>query len=178
MLVVATLPAGFFGLIAKPVIEQAFNSIPATGIALLFTGALLIISERVGHRDRQYEKISWLDALIIGAFQMLAVFPGVSRSGSTITGGMFRHLKRADAARFSFLMSVPIMLAAGLISGIDLIQTPNVDGFLLPLAVGFVTAAVVGYFSIRWLLNFLTKYPLHWFAGYVIALGLITLSTF
>ncbi len=174
-LLLATIPAGLFGLLFKDAVEAAFNSIRGTSIELLITAGLLILAERVGRRDRSMAHVNWLDALVIGLFQVIAIFPGVSRSGSTIVGGMFRNLDRPAAARFSFLMSIPIMLAAGLLSAIDLVQLPGMGDFLPQIIVGFVTSAGVGYLSIRWLLGFLAKRPLFVFAVYVTVIAVGTL---
>jgi undecaprenyl-diphosphatase len=174
-LLLATIPAGIAGLWLKDIVEAAFNSVRGTAIELLITAALLVVAERVGRRDRTVDHINWLDALIIGCFQIIAIFPGVSRSGSTIVGGMIRNLDRPAAARFSFLMSIPIMLAAGLLSTIDLLKMPGLGGFLPQILTGFVTSAIVGYLSIRWLLGYLAKRPLFVFAGYVAIVGVVTL---
>ena len=117
--------------------------------------------------------MTWLDALIVGLFQIIAVFPGASRSGSTISGGMFRGFDRPSAARFAFLMSVPVMLAAGGYEMLDVIQMPNLGEFLPLLAVGFVTAAVVGWFAIKWLIDYLSKHSLYVFAMYCAVVGTI-----
>jgi len=106
-ILLSTIPAGIAGLLLKDVVERAFASPRMTAVALLGTALLLVIAERVGKRERELEKITWLDALIIGIFQILALFPGLSRSGSTIAGGMTRNLERPAAARFAFLMAVP-----------------------------------------------------------------------
>ena len=105
--------------------------------------------------------------------QVIAVFPGASRSGTTISGGMFRGFDRPSAARFAFLMSVPVMLAAGGYEMLDVIQMPNLGEFLPLLAVGFVTAAIVGWFAIRWLIGYLSKRSLYVFALYCAVAGLI-----
>jgi undecaprenyl-diphosphatase len=112
-----------------------------------------------------------LDALIIGLFQIIAVFPGASRSGTTISGGMFRGFDRPSAARFAFLMSVPVMLAAGGYELLDVFQMPDLGEFLPLLAVGFLSAAAVGWFAIRWLIDYLSKRPLHVFAIYCAIVG-------
>ncbi|NUM44415.1 MAG: undecaprenyl-diphosphatase UppP [Anaerolineales bacterium] len=172
---VATVPAGLGGLLIKDVVAQVFESVGATAMFLFVTAGLLLVAERVGKRDRPVEAMTWADAVMIGFFQLLAVFPGVSRSGSTIAGGMTRNLERPAAGRFSFLMSIPIMLAAGAVSLVDLAGMPGVGAFLPQIAVGFVTAGVVGYLSIRWLLGYLAKRPLFVFAGYVTVMGGVTL---
>lgn len=173
--VLATIPAGLGGLLIKDLVEQAFGSTGATGVFLLITAVLLVVAERVGKRTRAMEQLTWGDAFWIGCFQLLAVFPGVSRSGSTIAGGVTRNLERLAAARFSFLMSIPIMLAAGGLSLLDLLKMPGFGAFWPQIVVGFVTSAVVGYLSIRWLLGYLAKRPLYVFAGYVAVVGVVTL---
>ena len=172
---VATIPTGLGGLLLKDTVESVFGSVGATSVFLLVTSVLLLLAERVGKRERTVEQVTWFDAVLIGCFQLLAVFPGVSRSGSTIVGAMTRNLDRPSAARFSFLMSIPIMVAAGLISTFDLLKMPGLTEFLPQVLTGFVTAGIVGYLSIRWLLGYLAKHPLYVFSGYVAAAGLITL---
>ena len=174
-ILLSTIPAGIAGLLLKDVVERAFASPRMTAIALLCTALLLVIAERVGRRKRALEDMHWLDALIIGFFQILALFPGLSRSGSTIAGGMTRNLERPAAARFAFLMALPIMLVAGLLAIFDLLQIPDL-GSLLPVFIpGFIAAAVVGYLAIGWLLSFLNRYSLYYFAGYCAVVGLIVL---
>jgi undecaprenyl-diphosphatase len=175
LILLATVPAGLAGLALKPLVEAAFDSPRATAAFLFVTAALLVAAERAGARARAAEDLTAADALIIGALQSLAIFPGVSRSGSTLAGGMARRLDRPAAARFSFLMSVPIMVAAGLSSLLDLGQVADWRGFLPQLAAGFAASAVTGVFAIRWLLRFLAQRSLYGFAVYVSLLGLAAL---
>ncbi|MGW8249265.1 MAG: undecaprenyl-diphosphate phosphatase, partial [Anaerolineales bacterium] len=105
----------------------------------------------------------------------LAVFPGISRSGSTITGGMVRNLEREPAARFSFLIYIPIMLAAGLLAMFDLVKLPSASESLVVLAAGMLTSAITGYLAIRWLLRYLTRHPLYVFAAYCAIIGSLIL---
>jgi undecaprenyl-diphosphatase len=174
--ILATIPAGIIGLLIKPFVEAAFASPQATAVFLLATAGLLVIAERAGSRSRDLQDLSWIDALWIGFFQALSIFPGLSRSGSTITGGMLRNLKREPAARFSFLMSIPIMLAAGLLAASDLRDIPDISGTLLVFIPGFIAAGVIGYFSIRWLLQYLTRRPLYVFSIYCVVLSCLTLA--
>ncbi len=175
LLILATVPAGLLALLIKDQVEAAFASPAAVGAFLLVTAVLLLSVERIGRKNRTMESFNWIDALWMGLSQALALFPGISRSGATITGGMARHLDRPAAARFSFLMSVPIMLAAGLLTSFDLLEVPNLSSFLPSMAVGFLAAAVVGYLSIRWLLAYLVRHSLDVFAIYCAVLGTITL---
>lgn len=174
-LILATIPAGIGGLFLKDLVEKAFNSPMMTAFFLFGTAILLILSERIGQRRRGLNDMNWKDALWIGAAQLLAIFPGISRSGSTIAGGLSRNFKRTDTARFSFLMSIPIMLAAGLLSLLDLKDMAGLSSFLPALIIGFLSAAVVGYLSIAWLLSFLNRRTLTPFAIYCVAAALITL---
>jgi undecaprenyl-diphosphatase len=119
--------------------------------------------------------MSWFDALVIGVFQALALFPGLSRSGSTIAGGMLRGLERPAAARFSFLMAIPIMIGAGLFAMLEFLGSATWDDVALPFLAGFLAAAVSGYLVIRWLLKFLAERSLYVFAAYCTLVGGLTL---
>jgi undecaprenyl-diphosphatase len=174
-LILASIPAGIFGILLKDTVEEAFSSPILTAFFLFGTATLLFMGERLGKRNRTLTEFHWKDAIWIGAAQILALFPGVSRSGATIAGGMTRNLERKEAGRFSFLMSIPIMLAAGLYSALDLVNIPDLAAFLPVLAVGFIVAAVVGYLSIAWLLSFLNRGSLKGFAFYCIAIAVLIL---
>jgi len=175
-LLLATIPAGIAGILIKDQVEAAFNSPTATALFLFITAALLILAELIGKRTRTLSEIRWLDALWIGIFQALSLFPGISRSGSTIAGGMTRNFDRPSAARFSFLMSIPVMIGAGLVSIKDALEVPNLGDFLPVLLVGFLSALLVGYLSIHWLLKFLVKRPLYVFAVYCVVFALVVLG--
>lgn len=172
-LLLATLPAGLAALFFEDQVEAAFSDPRATGVFLLLTAGLLWLGEWLGERRRGLETLTVVDALWMGAFQALALFPGLSRSGATITGGLVRHLERPAAARFSFLMSVPVMLAAGLYKGRDLLTLP--DGLALagPLLAGTLAAAVVGYLTIGWLLGFVARHSMKGFSVYLVLIGLL-----
>jgi len=167
-LILATIPAGLAGVFLKDSVEAAFNNPRISAVFLFVTALFLMAAEFFSRRSRKLEQMTWFDALIVGIFQAFSIFPGISRSGSTITGGMLRHLERPAAARFAFLMSIPIMLAAGIFSLPDLLKVPDLGSFLPILMVGFITAAVVGYLSIHWLLSFVNKRSLVYFAAYCV----------
>jgi len=176
LLLLATIPAGLFGLFAKDAVESAFDSPMLTGVFLLVTAVLLFLAERIGRKNRNLAELNWKDALWMGFFQALAIFPGISRSGATITGGMTRNLERSAAARFSFLMSIPIMLAAGLLTTLDLLEIPNFTSLLPIMLPGFLAAAITGYLAIRWLLGYLVSRSLNIFALYCAVIGLVILG--
>ena len=175
-LVLATIPAGIFGLLFKDFFESMFANPVGVAFFLLITAGLLVLAERIGKGTRPFKSLTWLDALWIGFFQVIAILPGVSRSGATISGGLTRKLERPAAARFAFLMSIPVMLAAGLLATLDLLKMPNVEQHLLTFLPGFVAAAVVGYFSIHWMLRFVMHRSLYVFAVYCTVLSIVTLS--
>ena len=175
-IIIATIPALIFGYLLKSAVESLFKTpLLEAGIRLLITALVLYLAETFGQAKRTLEKMTWLDALLIGIAQVLSVFPGASRSGTTISAGMLRGLDRPSAARFAFLMAVPVMLAAGGYQALDLFKLTGLGAFLPVLAVGFVTAALVGWLAIKWLLNYLNKHSLYVFAGYCAVLGVVVL---
>lgn len=173
-IIVATIPALLAGYFLKDAVEALFKQPMLQASIRLFSAAVLLtLAELLTRKNRSLNSMTWLDALIVGLFQIIAVFPGASRSGTTISGGMFRGFDRPSAARFAFLMSVPVMLAAGGYEMLDVIQMPNLSEFLPLLAVGFVTAAIVGWFAIKWLIDYLSKRSLYVFAIYCAVIGTI-----
>lgn len=170
-LILATIPAGILGMSVKSQVEAAFSSPTVTALFLFGTAGLLLLADLVGKRTRTIEEMTWLDALWMGLFQAISIFPGISRSGATITGGMTRNLDRSSSARFSFLMSVPVMLGASLVSIKDLFEVPDLSSFLPILLVGFLTAAITGYLSIHWLLSYIKKRKFHVFSIYCAVLA-------
>ena len=173
-IIIATIPALLAGVLLKHVVEGLFKTpLLEASIRLLAAAVLLTLAEYFGKRTRNLGSMTWLDALIVGLFQILAVFPGASRSGSTISGGMLRGFDRPAAARFAFLMAIPVMLAASGYESLDVLKMQNLSSFLLPLAVGFIVAAIVGWLSIKWLLNYLNKNSLYVFAAYCAVVGVV-----
>jgi undecaprenyl-diphosphatase len=175
-IIIATIPALVFGYLLKSAVETLFKTpLLEASIRLLVTAVVLILAEWTGKRNRSLRKMKWLDALLIGLAQVISIFPGASRSGTTIGAGMARGFDRTAAARFAFLMSVPVMLAAGGYQSLDLLKMTGIGSFLIPLAVGFVVAAIVGWFAVRWLLAYLTRNTLSLFAIYCAIVGVICL---
>ena len=170
-LILSTLPAGAAALLFKETIEEAFSSPKAAAFFLLGTSALLISAEIVKTRSRTMTELNWVDALWVGFFQVLALFPGISRSGSTISGGMLRGIRRPDAAHYGFLMAVPVMTAAGLLAVIELVSIPQLWKQIPVYLAGFAAAALVGYAAIHWLIEYLSQKSLLVFAIYCAVVG-------
>lgn len=174
LVIAATIPAGLAGLLLNQFVkDMSGDPLLWAGIRLLFTAVLLTIVEYLDKKSRILESATWMDALTVGLFQVLAIFPGASRSGSTMAGAMFRGFDRPSAARFAFLMSAPILLAAGLYETVQVFLQPNSSEFLPILMIGFVTSAMVGWFAIRWLLAFLREHSLYIFSIYCFIAGII-----
>lgn len=174
-LILATIPAVISGMLLKSKVEAAFNDANATAYFLIGTAALLVLAETISKRTRNMMSMTWFDALWMGLFQALSIFPGISRSGSTIAGGMTRNMDRPSAARFSFLMSIPVMIGAGVVSLSDALKVPDLASFAPKILVGIVVALLVGYLSIHWLLGFLTKRSFYWFALYCVLFAALVL---
>ena len=173
-MVLGSIPAGIVGLLALDFFEAQFGSPTVAAAGLLVTAAFLVIGERLKSGTKSLDRLTWLDALIIGSFQVLALFPGISRSGTTIAAGLGRGLDRLTAARFSFLVGLPAIAGAGLLSIIDIFSAQG----SLPMghyAAAFVAAAVVGYGCIAFLLNWLKRHTLYPFAIYCAVAGLLYL---
>lgn len=175
-LLLATVPAGLAGLFFKDFVEKAFRNPVMTAFFLFGTAFLLVIAEVIGKRSLELSQIKWQNALVVGVFQALSIFPGISRSGACIGGGMLQNFTRRDAGRFAFLMAIPVMLSAGLLGIVDLLQVQNMEQFLPVLLTGLLVSAVVGYFVIHWLLQFLNQHTLFPFAIYCLSIGVLILG--
>ncbi|OGO18029.1 MAG: undecaprenyl-diphosphatase UppP [Chloroflexi bacterium RBG_16_48_8] len=173
LILLSSLPAAIAGLILKPLVESAIDNILAVFVFLLVNALILFASERISRFGRRLQDLGVADSLWIGFAQIFALFPGISRSGSTIAAGLVRNLERGDAARYSFLMALPVMLGAGLVALFDLTQSVDASAQVGPLLVGFLAAALVGYLTIRWLLKFLAQRSLNVFAAYCFIVGLV-----
>lgn len=178
-LMIATIPAVLAGVL----LESSFESLtePAyVAVALFITAALLTISQRIADAaniNRPLDSLNWRDAIAVGLAQALAIVPGISRSGSTIATGQLRNLSREAAARFSFLMSAPIILGAGVKQGLDVLTgSETVTGEMaVNMGIGFLVSAIVGYASIAFLLNYVRRRPLLVFAVYCVLFGSVSL---
>ncbi len=162
-LILGTIPAGLAGVAFHDFIENSLRNPLIIVFTLVFVGILMLIAEKVGKRQRNSVTLS--DALVIGTAQAIALIPGVSRSGITITAGLFKGLDRAYAAKFSFLLSTPAIAGAGILDFYKSIKIGYSHDYSL-FIIGVISAAVTGIIAIKFLLNFLKKYPLNIFIYY------------
>lgn len=174
LIFVATIPAGAAGLLLKHPIETAFRSPLLISCMLVLFGIFMLVSEKY-LKERKIKDAGIADAVIIGIAQAVALIPGVSRSGITISTGMYRGLKRDESARFSFLLSTPVILGAVLLEGRKLAASSGNYDLALFLT-GFITAAVTGLIAIKFLLYFFRKHPLNIFVYYRFALAVVIIG--
>jgi undecaprenyl-diphosphatase len=177
-IVLATIPGAVVGFMLQDTVERLFAMPRAAAALLLGTAALLIVAEYAGARARPVTSLSWLDALLIGVAQTLAIAPGISRSGATISAAVLLGFRREDAAQFSFLLGVPIMLGSGLYQLVELVTTPATTGSPRAglVVAGVIAAALAGYLAIAGLLALLRRWGLYVFALYCAILGSLVLT--
>jgi undecaprenyl-diphosphatase len=176
LVVVGTVPIVIVGLLGGTVIEETLRT-PAVAAASLALGALfLLAAERLGSKRRAESTLTFADALVIGAAQSAALVPGVSRSGATIGTGLLLGFERRDIARFTFLMSVPAILAAAAKEGLALRHLALSRSDIEVFAIGTVTSAVVGYIAVKYLLQYLATHRLDVFAWYRLALAAVLVA--
>lgn len=171
-LIIGTVPAAAVGLALENLVEEAFRSVLAVGIMLIVTGFILLISSRVAReKGRPLSKLGTAGALAIGTAQAVAIFPGISRSGSTISAGLALGLARDDAATFSFLLSIPAILGATVLKAVDLLSSAAFMSQASYYALGFVAAFVSGYLAIHLVYGALKSRRFSGFAYYCFAVG-------
>ena len=171
-----TLPISFFGLLLEDQIETSARSLYVIATALILFSAVMTLSERFATQHRDVDSIRLRDALVLGLAQALALIPGVSRSGATISAGLFLGLDRAGAARFSFLLSIPAIVLSGVFQLASILQGTGGGRAGLPaLLLATLLAFVSGYLSIAFLLRFLVTHSVNVFVVYRVALGVIVL---
>lgn len=175
LIILGTIPAMLMGILGEKAVESLFAAPAWAAGFLLITAGILLLSEHLGRQIKDSEMMSWWEALLIGLAQGLALAPGISRSGATIAMGLLLGLRRPSAARFSFLLSVPIIFGAGLLQLLDFIQMPTASESAGLLVAGFLAAAVSGLAAIHFLLAFIRRRRLYPFAAYCAVLGVFGL---
>ena len=176
LLVCGTVPAALAGYLAEHEVETKLRNPLVLSCSLIGVALLLWMAERFSRKEKELGELSLADALTVGTAQALALVPGTSRSGITITAGLFRGMTREAAARFSFLLSAPITAGAALKKMLELRHTGLPEVERLPLVLGFLASAAVGYLTIKYFLRFLQHKTLYLFIWYRIFLGVIILA--
>lgn len=182
LLVVGTLPAVVIGLTIKTQFEYILRYPILAGAMLLVTATMLVILGRLPPRDGEYQAMSWKTAFLIGCFQAFAILPGVSRSGSTILGGRLLGLKNDDSVTFSFLLAIPAILGATVLTLKDVLEQGQagvpLQYTLTELSIGAFISFFVGIFALKWLIGWSRQDRLHWFAWWCYPAGIAVLAYF
>ncbi|MFW6381762.1 MAG: undecaprenyl-diphosphate phosphatase [Bacillota bacterium] len=173
LIIIGSIPTAFIGVVLEDFFKGLFDSVIITGFMLLITGGLLFIAEKYGSSTRSIKEFRGINAVLVGLVQGLAIIPGISRSGSTIVASLLQGLEREEAARYSFLLSIPVIGGAGLLELKDLLSTGMVGIDALSLIAGTLTAALSGYFAIRYLLHVLHRGSLIIFSYYCFIVGTV-----
>lgn len=170
--IVGTIPIGIVGFLGRNVVKHDLRSLWVVAAALIAWSVAMVAAERVGRRTRGERELGMRDAIVVGIVQCIALVPGVSRSGATISAGLFRDLDRVTATRLSFFLSIPALLAAGAFELKDALSGSIDAGELI---VGTVISFVVAYVSIAWLLRFVAHHSIAKFVPYRVTLGVVLL---
>lgn len=178
MIIAATIPGGIAGALFEHKVEDALRAPHVIAIMLIGLALVLVSAELVGLRKKNLDEISWPDAWTVGIAQAFAIIPGVSRSGITITAGLFRGFKRETAAKFSFFLSTPIIAGAVAKKTLDIVKSGAGLEQLTPFMAGIVVSGIVGYISIAFMMRYLQTHTTFLFVYYRIALGVVVLLAF
>jgi undecaprenyl-diphosphatase len=166
-----TLPICILGLLLKPLIEGPLRSLQVIGAAAIFMGLLLFLAERVATHKRGLESIGARDGLLVGLGQSLALIPGCSRSGSTLTVAMLLNMKRDEAARFSFLLGIPALILSGLLEFKEMMEAGMNSSSTVDLALGLIVSTIVSYAAIAWFMKYLKNHATWIFVAYRLIFG-------
>lgn len=174
LIVLGSIPVGIMGLLFKDSIESKLNNMSIIGIAFLVTSLFLLLVSNIKGR-RNESDMNVMDSLIVGTSQVIALIPGISRSGSTLIGGLFRKLDRETALRYSFMLYIPVSVGTTILGFKDLLEMNNIHDLVLPYGLGFIASMVVSYFTLRWFIKVVKKGNLKYFSLYTLLLGLLIL---
>ena len=177
-IIVATIPGGIAGLLFEKKADRDLRDLRIIAAALILLALVLVVAELKGRKRKDIGQISFSDAVIVGCAQALAIVPGVSRSGVTITAGLFREMKRDAAARFSFFLSTPLIAGAIAKKGLEIAKEGLPSAEVLPFIAGVVVSAIVGFAAIKILLTFLQNHSTFVFVYYRVALGVVLCLAF
>lgn len=174
LIVIGVIPVGIIGVLFKDNIEDFLNNIKIVGIAFLVT-ALFLFLVRNKNGKKNTKDINIIDAIFIGIIQIIAVIPGISRSGSTLIAGMYRNINKSDALKYSFMLYIPISFATLILGIKDLINSSNFSEVWIYYLFGFIASFIVTLFSTRWFMDILKKGKLIYFSFYALLVGILVI---
>ena len=172
LIILGCIPVGITGFILKDYIELLLQTTTIVGISFIITSIFLFLVRNINGNK---ENITWKDALFIGLIQVIALLPGISRSGSTLIAALFRNIKRSDALKYSFMLYIPISLGTMILSIKDIIDSNNLSNLIYPYSLGFLSSFIVSYFTLKWFIKAIKKGNLIYFSIYCLILGLFIL---
>ncbi|NLC47998.1 MAG: UDP pyrophosphate phosphatase, partial [Tenericutes bacterium] len=175
LIVLGCIPVGIAGFLLKDYIENVLNkSTIIIGISFIITAVFLFIVRKV-RGTKEDKDISWKDALFIGMIQIIALIPGISRSGTTLIAALHRDIKRSPALKYSFMLYIPISLGTMILGVKDMMETPNMNSYILPYTLGFIASFIVSYYTLRWFKGVVQKGRLAYFSIYCLILGILVI---
>lgn len=174
LIILACIPAGILGFIFKDKIDLISSNVKYIGIALLITSLALFIVKKIDG-IKNNNNITYKDSVIIGLFQGVALLPGISRSGATLTGGLLRNIKKEDAVKFSFMLYLPISIASFILGIKDFTTSSNFNNLYISYILGFIFSLFTTYFTTKWFINIIKKKKLIYFSIYCFIVGLLVL---
>ena len=175
VIIVGTIPAAIAGVLFESAVSTTFGSVLYIAAGLLVGSAIFVLAERLGTRRRRFDRVTLTDALVVGAAQAIALLPGISRSGVTISAGLFRGLERPDATRLAFLLSTPIILGAALKTLLDARKLSGLTAELDVVAIGFAVSFLSGLAAVAFMVRYLRTHSLNIFVIYRVALAVVIL---
>ncbi len=176
LIVVGSVPAAIAGVFLESVVEKTLRSPVIIAVGLVIGSLVFLLAERLASQRRHWQQLTFADALFMGVAQAVALLPGVSRSGITISAGLVRGLERADATRFSFLLATPVILGAGLKTLLDARKLAGLTADPSAVAIGFLVAFVSGLAAVAFMVRFLRRHSLGWFVAYRLLLAAAILA--
>ena len=174
LIVLGSIPIGIVGFTCKDIIENKLNNVKIIGIAFLITSLFLFLVRNIKGKKTDKD-LCILDSIVIGLTQIIAVIPGISRSGSTLIGGLFRNLDSKSALKYSFMLYIPVSLGTTLLGFRDLLEMNNIHDLILPYGLGFIASFVVSFFTLRWFMGVVKNGNLKYFSIYTLLLGITIL---
>lgn len=176
MIIVATIPTAIIGLVFNDFFSGMYTSMVAVGVGFLITGVIMFIAERMGSANKDIRKMNFRNAIFVGVLQGIAIYPGISRSGSTLVGGLTTGLKREFAVKFAFLISIPSILGSVILETPDALAAGTDPALLGPIIAGVAVAAVSGFIAIKTMIRIVSNKKLSYFSYYVWVLGACTIA--
>ena len=174
LIIMGCIPVGIAGFLLKDKIEDILQATKIVGISFLITSIFLFLVKNI-NGNKETKDLTYKDALFIGLIQVLALIPGISRSGSTLIAALFRNIKRDDALKYSFILYIPISLGTMILGIKDMIELSTLNSLILPYTLGFISSLIVSYFTLKWFINAVKKGNLLYFSIYCLIIGILIL---